>query len=146
MRDLQFAIDINAPIAHVWATTLDIERWPEWTSTVTRAKLHGSGVLALGTRVTIFQPKLLPAMWKVIAFEPERMVTLRTGFPGLRVIAHHQLAPRGVGCTLTLSLRFEGWLGKWLGTRTREMNLRYLQIEADGIKRRCETSTSSVVN
>jgi hypothetical protein len=37
------------------ASTLDFERWPECTSTVTRAKVHGSVVLAIGSRVSILK-------------------------------------------------------------------------------------------
>ena len=48
INDFQLTIDIDAPIARVWAITLDIEHWPEWTSTVIRAKVHGDGLLKLG--------------------------------------------------------------------------------------------------
>lgn len=138
MTSFELTVDIDAPIARVWATTVDIERWPEWTTTVTRAKLHGRGPFNIGSRVTIHQPRLPPAVWKVTAFETGRHVALKSGFPGMVVIAHHAIVPRGEGCRLTLSLRFEGWLGKRLGRLMADLNERYLAIEADGIKRRCE--------
>ncbi len=140
MYDFQKTVNIEAPLARVWAVTIDIERWPEWTSTVTRAQRRGKGPVGLGSLVTIYQPKLAPALWKVTGLEPERLVVLQSGFPGLRVSAHHQMEARGAGTELTLGLRFEGWLGKWLGRKLADLNRNYLDIEAAGIKRFCEAS------
>ena len=138
MNEFQLSIDIHAPIERVWDVTADIERWPEWTPTVTRATVHGKGPAGVGTLITIYQPKLLPALWRMTQFEPMRNMELKSGFPGLRVIALHSMAPRGDHTALTLTIRFEGWMGKLLGKRLADLNNRYLALEADGIKRYCE--------
>ena len=142
---LQMSIDIEAPPERVWDTTIDIERWPEWTPTVRRARRLDSGPLGVGSRVRIDQPKLPPTVWVVDALEPRRMMTLKSGVPGMRVIAHHRLEPKGKGCALTLSLRFEGLFGGLLARWTRDLNHRYLAIEAGGLKRHCETRRSAGV-
>ena len=56
MNDFQIATDIAAPIERVWAATLDIERWPQWTPTVSRAKVLDPGPVAVGSKVRISQP------------------------------------------------------------------------------------------
>jgi uncharacterized protein YndB with AHSA1/START domain len=134
----QTSVDIDAPPERVWAATIDIERWPEWTPTVTRARRLDSGPMGVGHHVRIDQPKLPPTVWVVEALEPERRMTLKSGVPGMRVIAHHRLEPKGEGCAVTLTIRFEGLFGGLLARWTRDLNRRYLAIEADGLKRYCE--------
>jgi hypothetical protein len=142
MCEYSISVNIDAPVARVWAATIDIERWPDWTPTVIRARRHESGPILVGNLVTIHQPKLPPALWKVSALELERHVELKSGFPGMFVIAHHQLVPHGDKTRLTLNLHFEGWLGKWMGKRLANLNNRYLALEAMGIKKYCERTDS----
>ena len=61
------------------------------------------------------------------------------GAPGIRVAARHRLAPREGGSRVTLSLRFAGLLGPLFGRWTNRINERYVQMEAEGLKRRSET-------
>lgn len=140
MGDKQFqtSVHIAAPPERVWAATIDIERWPEWTPTVTRARRLDSGPLRVGSRVLLHQPKLPPAIWVVGALGPGRAMILKSGLPGMRVIAHHRLEPEGEGCAVTLSVHFEGWFGGLLERWTGDLNHRYLALEADGLKRHCE--------
>lgn len=137
-RDFQKSVDIDAPSERVWAATIDFERWPEWTTTVTRARRLDSGPLAVGHRVRIEQPKLPPTVWVVEALEPDRRMILKSGGPGMRVIAHHLLEPKGEGCAVTLRIHFDGIFGGLLARWTRDLNHRYLAIEASGLKRYCE--------
>jgi hypothetical protein len=138
MTDFLKSVAIDAPTERVWAATIDIERWPEWTPTVTRARRLGSGPMHVGSRFLIHQPKLPPALWVVGALEPLRTMILKTGMPGMRVIAHHRLEPKGEGCAVTLSVHFEGLFGGLLARWTGDLNHRYLEIEAAGLKRYCE--------
>lgn len=41
------------------------------------------------------------------------------------------------GCRVTLSIRYEGILGAWLARWTRDLNERYLAMEARGLQARC---------
>ena len=138
MNDFRESVDIDAPTERVWAATVDIEHWPEWTPTVTRARRLGSGPMRVGSRFLIYQPKLPPALWAVGALEPLRTMILKSGLPGMRVIAHHHLEARGEGCAVTLSVHFEGMFGGALARWTGDLNNRYLEIEAEGLKRYCE--------
>jgi hypothetical protein len=84
------------------------------------------------------QPKFPPALWKVTDLQPNRSFTLISGAPGLHVIAHHSVEPAASGSRVTLSLRFDGLLGGLMGRMTRDINNRYLAMEASGLKARCE--------
>jgi carbon monoxide dehydrogenase subunit G len=138
MNEFRRSIDIDAPLERVWNATIDIEGWPAWTPTVTRARRLGSSPIGAGSRVLIEQPKLPPALWVVSAVQEGRRMILKSGLPGMRVIAQHDLEPQGAGCRVTLSVRFEGLFGGLLARWTGGLNDRYLELEANGLKQYCE--------
>ena len=135
--EFAIAIDIDAPVARVWGVMEDVERWHEWTPSVTSIKLAGKP-LARGSRAVIRQPGFPPARWKVTSLEPLRGFTWTNGFPGLRVSAHHTVEPLGNGTRASLRLRYEGPLGRLLARMTRDITKRYLEFEAVGLKKRSE--------
>jgi len=82
MADFIRSVDIDAPPDVVWRTVRDVERWPEWTPTVTSLRLVDPGPLALGSRARIRQPRLPPATWQVTELDDGRgfvWVTQRKG-------------------------------------------------------------------
>jgi uncharacterized protein YndB with AHSA1/START domain len=140
---MQFSIttEVDAPPEVVFAVLVEVERWPEWTPTVTSVeRLDGGGPLALGGRLRIVQPKVPPAEWTVTAFEPGRGFRLFSRSPGATVEANHWAEPAAGGSRsrVTLSVTFAGFLGRVIGWVMRGLNERYLADEAAGLKRRCE--------
>ena len=99
MTPLSFSrsVDINASPEAVLAVMSDVERWPEWTASVTSIKRLDSGPFAIGSRARIRQPKLPPALWTVSAIEPGRSFTWISKGPGILVTAHHAIDPRAGG-------------------------------------------------
>jgi uncharacterized membrane protein len=143
MTDFSIEVEIQAPPELVWAVMRDVERWPEWTQTVTSIKLLDRGPLTVGSRAIIRQPKLPPAKWRVTELdEPRRSFAWASWGPGVRVIARHWVEACGQGSRATLSLRFSGILAGLFGYVTRGLNDRYLAIEAKGLKKRSETCRS----
>lgn len=136
--DFTISVDIAAPADIVWSVMSDVERWHEWTPSVRSIRRRDSGPLHIGSRALIRQPRLPAAMWKVTALDPGRSFTWLSGAPGMRVHAHHSVAAIAGGARATLSLRFDGVLGRLLGRLTASLNHRYLGMEADGLKRRSE--------
>jgi hypothetical protein len=133
--------EIDAPPEVVFAVLSEVERWPEWTPTVTRVERLGDAgaPLALGSRLRIVQPKVPPAEWTVTALEPGRGFRFVSRSPGATVEANHWAEPAGAGHSrVTLSVTFAGLLGRAIGWMMRGLNRRYIAQEAAGLKRRSE--------
>jgi uncharacterized membrane protein len=141
MTGFRIDVEIQAAPEVVWAVMRDVERWPEWTPTVTSIRLLDRGPLTVGSRAIIRQPKLPPAKWRVTELDdPGSSFTWVSKAPGVRVIARHWVEACRAGSRVTLSLRFEGILAGLFARLTRELNDRYLALEAKGLKQRCEAS------
>jgi len=139
MKDFQIEVEIRASPDVVWSVMRDVERWPEWTPTVTSVRLLDQAPLAVGSRAIIRQPKLPPAKWRVTELDDMgRSFTWISKSPGTRVIARHGVKPHGEGSLATLFLRFSGVLAGLLAYLTRGLNNRYLALEAKGLKERSE--------
>ena len=132
-------IDIEAPVDRVWEVLRDVERWPEWTSTVTSVRRLDDGPLAVGSRARIEQPRIPPTEYVVTELEPSRSFTWVATGPGVRTTARHLLEALGTGGTrVTLAVEQAGLLGAVMGRFYRRLTDRYLATEAEGIKARSE--------
>lgn len=138
MTDFTTTITIAAPSERVWQVMSDIDRWHEWTPSVTRIDRKGGAPLAVGTRVVIRQPKFPPALWTVAAIEPGRSFAWVSRAPGMTVTGRHAVEPAGSGSRATLSLRYEGFAGRLFARMTRGITERYIGYEAAGLKARSE--------
>ena len=138
MRNFSITIEIAAPTDRTWAVMSDTDRWHEWTPSVTGIKRLDTGPFAVGSRLVIRQPKLPPAVWKVLAIDQGRGFTSVSGGPGFRVVARHSVEPSPGGSRATLSLEFQGLFGGLFGRLTKDLNERYLALEAEGLKARSE--------
>jgi uncharacterized membrane protein len=132
-------IDIEAPVDRVWEVLRDVERWPEWTSTVTSVRRLDDGPLAVGSRARIEQPRIPPTEYVVTELEPSRSFTWVATGPGVRTTARHLLEALGTGGTrVTLAVEQAGLVGAVMGRFYRRLTDRYLATEAEGIKARSE--------
>jgi uncharacterized membrane protein len=136
MTRFSITTEIPAPAARVWDVMRDVERWPEWTPTVTSVRLRESGSLAVGSHAVIRQPKLPPALWRVTELDAGRSFTWATRSPGVQVTARHGVEPTADGARATLSLEFSGLLGPLVARAIRSLNQRYLAIEAGALHAR----------
>lgn len=136
--EFQTSIDIAAPIQRVWAVMKDVERWPEWTETVRSVKRLEDGPLRVGSKVRIYQPRLLPAVFNVVSLEEGKGFTWVTRSGGVTATADHRVEPVGGGTRASLSVKFEGWLAPLMGRMMKKLTNEYLAIEAAGLKRRSE--------
>jgi uncharacterized protein YndB with AHSA1/START domain len=133
------AIDIDAPPELVWRVLIDVERWPEWTASVTTVKRIETGMFRTGSNVRIKQPRLPLMMWKVSALTPGEAFTWTARSRGVSTVARHVIKQREGGGT-----RAEGHLQQngplallaklFYGRRTKT----YLEQESQGLKKRCE--------
>ena len=135
--DFSINVDIDAPPDRVWAVMSDIERWHEWTASVRSITRREHGPIRPGHRAWVRQPRFPPALWTVTEVR-DGSFTWVSRAPGMVVTASHSVTPIGNGSRATLSLNFAGILGPFFGRLTRDINNRYLAMEAAGLKGRSE--------
>ena len=133
------SVEIAAPAERVWEVLTDVEKWPEWTETVTKVRRVDDGPIRLGSRAKISQPKIPETEYLVTALDPGRSFTWVATGPGVTTTARHAVEVlSGGGCRVTLAVEQEGWLGSVMGRFYRGLTERYLANEAAGLKSRCE--------
>jgi uncharacterized membrane protein len=139
MENFRYTVEVFAPPERIWAVFVDVERWPEWTPTVTRAQRLEGGPLAVGSQTKIWQPKLTPVIWRVTVLdETAGVFTWTTSKPGIQVTATHKMETNDGGARVTLSLDYSGLVGALMAWQLKDLNWDYLTMEAAGLKQRCE--------
>lgn len=138
MEPFATAIDIDAPPERVWEVMLDVDRWHEWTPSVSGIRRVDRGPLAVGSQVIVRQPKLPPAKWVVTAIEEGRGFTWESVGPGFRVVGRHEVEFRDGESRARLSLEHHGIVGRLIARLTAGITRRYIAYEAEGLKARSE--------
>lgn len=139
VTDFKIAVDINASPGRVFEVLSDVERWPEWTSTMTSVRRMDDGPFSVGSKAHVRQPKLLPAVWQVTELDAPRSFVWVTHSPGVTLEAGHWVEADGARSRVTLALRFSGLLGSLAARIYRGLSQRYIATEAEGLRRRCES-------
>lgn len=133
------SIGIAAPPQLVWDVFSDVERWPEWTASVTSLTGLDGPALAVGRRFAIKQPGMQKLVWQVTEIEPGSSWTWVQRSPGVRVTARHYVTAQPGGHTLVRQeLDQGGFLGALVGRLMVKKTRRFLELEARGLKARSE--------
>jgi uncharacterized protein YndB with AHSA1/START domain len=135
--NFEISVTIDAPREHIWAVLTDVERWPEWTASMTSVAYVEGDSIAVGSRARIKQPRLPTVVWEVTAVEPGQSFTWQARSVGITTLATHRLTPEPAGVTVSLGIQQRGALGWLVGLLTAQMTRRYVGMEAEGLKRRC---------
>ncbi len=131
--------DVDAPPSQVWFVSTDVERMPDWSTSMTKVVLEPKGPLVVGSRARITQPKLSTATWTVTEIVPGESWTWETKASGARTIATHTVVPREGGLsTVTLSVRMEGATAAGVWLMAGKLVRSYVTAEAHGLKTECE--------
>lgn len=140
---VQDSVTIEAPIERVWQVFTDVERWPEWTTSVTDLTRVAGDDLAVGARVRIKQPRLPPLTWEVTSVAPGTSWTWETRSPGVVTAAVHVLQAVDERTTrVEQTIDQSGVIGAAVGRLMAGMTRRYLATEGAGLKHRCEASAA----
>jgi uncharacterized protein YndB with AHSA1/START domain len=132
-------IEIDAPAGTVWSVFADVERWSEWTASIERLAALDGPQLEPGRRFAIKQPRFPQLVWVVTEVDPGASWTWRQRSPGATTFASHEVVPLAGGRTLVRQrIDQRGLAGVLVGRLTRRRTRRYLELEAQGLKRRCE--------
>ncbi|OBI48300.1 polyketide cyclase [Mycobacterium kyorinense] len=133
------SVEIDASPQLVWQVFSDVERWPEWTASVTSLSAVDGPGLAVGKRFAIKQPRMAKLVWQVTEVEPGSSWTWVQRAPGASTTARHEVIPQPGGRTLVRQqLDQRGPLGTLVARLMRSMTKRYLKLEAQGLKARSE--------
>jgi uncharacterized protein YndB with AHSA1/START domain len=129
---------INAPIGRVWEILTDVEHWPEWTRSMSTVKRLDPGPLTIGSRARITQPKLPTVVWQVTELTPLQSFSWTARGLGITSVADHRLTNTDGSTDVTLVFRQTGPLSAVLRLISGELTRRYMEMEAQGLKRRSE--------
>jgi uncharacterized membrane protein len=133
------SVEIDAPAQLVWEVFSDVQRWPEWTASVTSLVGKDGANLAVGKRFSIKQPGMSKLVWKVTELDHGSSWTWVQRSPGVLVTARHWVTGQPGGRTLVRQqLEQRGVLGALVGRMMVKKTKRFLELEAQGLKARSE--------
>jgi len=133
------SVEIDAPAQLVWEVFSDVQRWPEWTASVTSLEGKDGANLAVGKRFSIKQPGMSKLVWKVTEIDHGSSWTWVQRSPGVLVTARHWVTAQPGGRTLVRQqLEQRGVLGALVGRMMINKTKRFLELEAQGLKARSE--------
>ena len=91
--------------------------------------------------VVVVQPRLPTLTYTVTAVDEGRSFTWEAGSAVSRGVGEHVVSPRMAGgCTATLRLTQRGPAARLVGALLDRITRRYVRMEAEGLKARCEAS------
>jgi uncharacterized membrane protein len=135
---IEVSIEIGGPPDLVWPVLIDVERWPEWTASGTGVERLDRVPFGKGSRVRIRQPRLRTMVWQVSEFQPGKLFIWQARSVGISVIGCHEIRARKDGSTVTLRVDQRGWLSPILKPFFAPLTQKYVDMEASGLKKRCE--------
>jgi hypothetical protein len=84
-----------------------------------------------------------PLIWQVTALADQREFTWTSTSPGVRTVGRHLISPNGDGSTrITLELHQTGLLAGLIGALVGRRTVRYLDLEAAGLKAASEDAAA----
>ena len=134
-------IEIDAPQQRVWDVLSAIEAWPQRIETVDTVELLTPAPIAKGSRVRLKQPKLPEGTWEVTVWDAPSSFEWTQKAGGAAMFAGHRVETLGEGrARLTLTLDMSGLLVPIMGLFYKDLTNRYMNLEAEGMKRAAEST------
>ena len=134
-------IDIDAPQQRVWDVLSDLAAWPQRIETVEVVELMTPPPVSRGSRVRLKQPKLPEGTWDITVWDAPSYFEWAQKTGGVTSVAGHRVDALGDGrARLTLTLDMRGLLIPVIGLFYRDLTNRYMNLEAEGLKRAAESS------
>jgi uncharacterized membrane protein len=135
-------INIDATPARVFGLLRDVERWPEWTPSMSSVQRLDQGPFTIGSGARVCQPKIRPAVWRVTELEEDRNFTWVARSPGLRMKAGHLIERQNPGCRVLLSFELSGLIAPLASSLYGDLIEQYLNMESRGLKERAESAAA----
>ena len=135
------SIDIDAPQQRVWDMLSDLETWPQRIETVDTVELLTPAPVTKGSRVRLKQPKLGEGIWDITVWDAPSYFEWTQKTVGATSVAGQRVEALGEGrARLTLTLDLRGFLIPIFGRLFKKLTNRYMNLEAEGIKRAAESA------
>jgi uncharacterized membrane protein len=131
---------VDAPADLVWRTVEDVEKWPEWTPTMTEIHLHGDD-LRDGSTATVRQPKQPVRTWTVTEVVEGRSFTWTSTGRGLRMSAEHAVATEDGRTNVRLTFSLAGPLAPLATLLAGRLIRQAVDTEAASLKKWCERTS-----
>ena len=136
----QKSIDIDASQQRVWDVLSDLDAWPRRIETVDVIELLTPAPITTGNQVRLKQPKLPEGTWDVTVWDAPSYFEWTQKTTGITSVAGHLVEALGEDrARLTLTLDMRGLLIP-VAVFYRGLTNRYMNLEAEGMKRAAETS------
>ena len=142
--NIDITTNIAAPATLVWATIADVERWPEWTASVTSVRRLDEGPLRVGSQAEIKQPGFPRVVWTVTDIVEGATFTWEARSPGIRSVGTHTVTGDSDHASIRLGISQTGPLAGIMRLLFGKRSTRYVQMEGAGIKARCEAAEQRV--
>ena len=132
-------MEIAAPSENVWAVLSDVDAWPTWTASIDRVERLDGAPLGVGSHVRVKQPRFPAAEWTVTDWEPGKRFSWTARSGGVTTVGDHEVVAGAAGTTkATLRIHQTGPLAGIVAVLFGKRSRRYVQMEAEGLKRRSE--------
>lgn len=132
--EIQKTLIIRARPSLIFKVLTDVENWNTWTASVRKSSLLNGAPFAIGTKVKIVQPKLLPLTWEITEIRDNNSFTWVSNSFGLRIIAKHLIQEAGDFSIVWLVTMYKGFLSKFFYNLTSDLTEKYMTMEAAGLK------------
>ncbi len=135
------SIEIDASQQRVWDVLSDIEAWPQRIETVDTVEPLTPPPFARGSRVRLKQPKLPEGTWDITVWDAPSYFEWTQKSGGATIVAGHRVEALGADrARLTLTIDMQGLLVPIMGLFYKGLTNRYMNLEAEGMKRAAETA------
>lgn len=138
MTGIKLSVGVAAPLDVVWSVLVDVERMPEWTTSMRSVRLINGAPLRRGSRVRVEQPWLPAATWTIDLFDPPRYFSWRSRTGMIETVATHLLEDRGEITYVTLAVDHSGPGARAVGLLTDALIRGYVRRELTGLRTRAE--------
>jgi len=145
MASVEQEFHVEAPPTAVWRVMADVERWPEWTPSIRRARWLDGATLTKGSRARLrIAGSPVESTWTVTSFKAERSFTWESRvMPGVVTVADHELTPADGGTRVVLRVTFTGPLAPVVAPMLMPVSRRNVRLEAEGLKRTAEAAAGA---
>ena len=135
------SIDIDASQQRVWDVLSQIEAWPQRIETVDNVEQLTPAPVTKGSQFRLRQPRLPEGTWEITVWEAPSYFEWIQKTTGATSVAGHRVETLPDGRSrLTLTLDMRGFLIPIVAVFYRKLTNRYMDLEAEGMKRAAESA------